>query len=133
MSFLKPKPMSQKERFKRAVLLGIPFSILMGILHYYFYKFIGHIEFGITYIFVGYAIAWFIQYVSHGAQRKFKILAAVGTLLSIVVSDIILPSLLFQIDMMVQAQFLLSYLFSAKGIIALLIRVFGVVIAYQSL
>lgn len=135
MNFLNPKPLSQKERWQRAILFGIPFSIIVGILTAFLNRALGNIEFGIVFIAVGWIIAWFIQTVSHGAQRKFKYLAVACYILAVLVADVIFYAILFDINIFTYLTIYLRSLLSVdiNSLIGVLIRILGGVVAYQNI
>lgn len=133
MNIFKVKPMSQKERWNRALMFGIPFSILVGIAYYYISGLFRQFEFGVLYLLIGYLIALFIQKVSHGAQKKFKILAVCCYILAILISDIIYPALLSNVDLLRALRVYLSYMFNVHNIIGLLIRALGAYTAYVTI
>lgn len=133
MSFLKPKPMPQSKRFVRALIFAIPFAILLGIANFFLTQALGNMTFSVIYILMGYLIAEFIAYVSHGAQRKFRILAAVLTVVAILVSDVIFPSLYYDVNMLRYFQAYFSHLISIDGLLGLLFKAIAVGVAYQTI
>lgn len=133
MSFLKPGPMNNSQRFNRALLFAIPIGIIAGILHYAINQMIPMFRFSIIYILVGYGIGRAIQYVSHGVGRNFKYLAVGAFIISVIVSDIIIPTLMLNIDFISFLQFKIASYLSLNGLLDLLFVAFGAAAAYSSL
>ena len=135
MNFLNPKPLSQKERWQRALVFGIPFSILVGILTALLNRALGNIQFGIVYIGVGWVIAWFIQTVSHGAQKKFRYLALACYVLALLVAEVVFIAILYDINIFNYLMIYLRALLSVdiNSLLGILIRILGGVVAYQNI
>ena len=81
------RAITRKQRFTKALLFGIPASILMGFAYGYLQK---ALPFSISYLYVlvGYLMGEVIKNFGRGVQISFAILGAVLTLISFVIADI---------------------------------------------
>lgn len=131
MRVFNTQALSSKQRFTRALIVGIPSSLGLGLA----YGLITHIlpiRFSIVYVGMGWLIGRIIQVNGRGVQTKFSVLAAGLALLSFLIADgvsllglsiLTMPQLIFMIP--------LSYLNSINGLINLLFIAGGVGMAYD--
>ena len=132
MNIFKPGPMNNQQRFQRALLFGIPIAIVIGVIHY-FAEAMLPITFSIIYVIVGYAVGQALQYVSHGIGKEFKYLAVAVYILSIIVSDVFMPSFMYNFSVIPYFMSYVRSLFSINGVFSIASRVFGGVAAYYSM
>ena len=77
---------SKHQRFTRALLVGIPTSLILAIVYGLIQRALP-IEFEIAYIAIGYAIGYVIKEYGHGVHLRFSILAVVLTVLCFSLSE----------------------------------------------
>lgn len=123
--------LSAKQRFIRALLVGIPTALGLGFLYGLLTLFIP-IRFSIVYVGIGYLIGEVIRINGRGVQVKFSVLAAALALISFLLSDAIA---MFGLNPSMIVGFMwilpLSYLNSLNGLINLAFMAFGAFTAYQ--
>ena len=128
------------QRMARAVLFGTLASIGLCVV-YGLVSSLMHIEFSYAFVAIGYAIGMVIQKMGRGVQIQFSILGAVLAALTFIFADLIAWfgfSIFLSVDgllfgLRAWASMMLD--FSAggvSGLLSLLFRVFGVVVAYQN-
>jgi cytochrome c biogenesis protein CcdA len=78
---------SRNQRFTKAVLWGVPSSLLLGVV-YGIVSFISPFEFSIVYIAIGYLIGYVIKTKGRGVHLRFSILAAVLAIIAILIGDV---------------------------------------------
>lgn len=129
--------LSSKQRFTRAILVGIPTALGLAVL----YGIIGNavpFEFSIVFLGIGWLIGIAIQKYGRGVQPKFSILAAVlaafcfilADLISIVGLSILLhPITLIQLMIGVIPSYLQT---NFNVLLGLLFRAGGVYMAYTN-
>ncbi len=86
-AFNKPA-LTRRQRFTRALIFGSLFTILMTVLNVVLIK-VFHLYFVILYLPIGLVIGNVIQYFGKGVQIQFSILAAVFTVVCILVCDMV--------------------------------------------
>lgn len=133
MNFLKPKALTQKQRFNRALLFSIPIGLILGIAHYVVNAMIPFVSFSIIYVIVGYLAAQAIQYVSHGVGIKFRYIAVLTYVISILVSDVLVPAFLYDVNVLFYFQLVFRSMIQPSGLLSLAFRVVGGIAAYWSL
>lgn len=124
--------LNSKQRFTRALIVGIPTALGLGIAYGMITRFIP-ITFSIVYVGIGYLIGLVIQKYGRGVQPKFSYLAAGLAIVSFVLADAVqylgLGNLIYVFQLI---PFLIqSYLGSINGLINLAFMAFGVVTAYR--
>jgi len=124
--------LNSKQRFTRALIVGIPTALGLGIAYGIITRFIP-ITFSIVYVGIGYLIGLVIQKYGRGVQPKFSYLAAGLAIVSFVLADAVqylgLSNLIYVFQIL---PFLIqSYLGSINGLINLAFMAFGVVTAYR--
>jgi len=123
--------LSAKQRFIRALLVGIPTALGLGFLYGLLTLFIP-IRFSIVYVGIGYLIGEVIRINGRGVQVKFSVLAAALALISFLLSDAIA---MFGLNPSMIVGFMwilpLSYLNSLNGLIHIAFMAFGAFTAYQ--
>jgi len=83
--FKKPA-LTRKQRFNKAIIVGVATSILCAILKIFIALFFGF-NLSILYLAIGVAIGMAIQRFGKGVQIQFSILAAALTLTVIIICD----------------------------------------------
>jgi hypothetical protein len=78
--------LGQNERFKKALLFGIPSSILLAIFLAIIQRLLS-IRFSLLYILIGFLIAYILKKYGKGVQIRFSYLGAILTLISILLGD----------------------------------------------
>ncbi len=132
--------LDQNSRFIRAILAGIPASIILGILYGYFITLV-HFRMQILYIAIGYCLAMLVQKVGRGVTKRFAILAAVLTFLAIFIGDCIsifggygflmhftsIPLFINSLQIWLYSNFSTSI----NSLLGLLLKISGIYIAYR--
>lgn len=131
MKIFNSHALSSKQRFSRALFVGILSALVLGIA-YGIFNMIFPIRFSILYVGIGWLIGRMIQVNGRGVQQKFSILASICAFASFLISDLVsmvglnflpyLPSLFY---------LMISYLNSLNGIIHLVFMVVGAAMAYD--
>lgn len=131
------RAVTRQERFQKALVYGIIFTLLITLLYGLFTHFL-HIEFSIVYLFVGYLIGAVIQKYGRGVQIQFSILAAFLAVFCFLFGDMIawfgLDVLFAPTFWSVALQAILSNYFNLNinSLLSLLFRVGGVYLAYSN-
>lgn len=133
MNFLKPGPLSTSKRLNRALAFGIPIGIVIGVIHYFVREMLGGFELSLIYILVGYAVGQAIQYVSHGVGIKFRYITVGVYIIAMLVTDVVMPSLLWGISPLAYLVPYLQSMLNAGGLLSVAFRIAGGVAAYFSL
>lgn len=132
MKLFDTRTLNQNERFQRALILALPISIIIGVLYALIQRVLFSMEISIVFILIGYLIANIILRIGRGAQPRFRYLAVICYILVIVIGDVLLPSLIQGSDFFVNIRWYIASLLSGfNGLISLLFRVIGGVIAYN--
>lgn len=132
MKLFDTRTLNQNERFQRALILVIPISIVIGILYALVQRLLFSMEISVIFIMIGYLIANVILRVGRGAQPRFRYLAVICYILVILIGDVLIPSLLQGSDFLINIRWYVASLLSGfNGLISLLFRAIGGVIAYN--
>ena len=133
MNFFDTRSMGQSERFRRAAVVMIPVSIIIGIFFGAINDWLFGWELSVLYVLVGALIGYLVLKIGRGAQPRFRYLAAVCAVVAIVVADVFYPVLIHQADLVLAVKFALSNLLSGtSGLISLLFRALAIGVAYQT-
>ncbi|AZK43608.1 MULTISPECIES: hypothetical protein [Erysipelothrix] len=87
MEIFNTRSLTQKQRFNVALLVGVVSAVVLGIVSGIFRNKVAN--FSLVIVGVGYLIALAIQKFGRGVQMKFSIIAALFTLLAIIISDVV--------------------------------------------
>lgn len=130
--------LKNKQRFNIALLVGIVSSIVFGyslaFIHVHFSNTISYF-YSLLFVIVGMAIGHLIRYFGKGVQEKFCILAAVCTIMAILLSYIFEAILLVGFDFSlipfyINVMFHSLFSFTIYGVIRLLFIAYAVYMAY---
>mgnify|MGYP000855201550 FL=1 len=128
--------LTKKQRFNNALLYGIPTALGLG-LAYGIIASIIRIQFSIVFVGIGYLIGKVILEKGRGVQQRFSILAAILTVVSFLIADLVAAYGLriFLYPMILPSAFLsilISWLniVSISGILSIAFRIAGVYYAY---
>lgn len=124
--------LTSKQRFTRALIVGIPTALGLGIGYGLLTRFLP-ITFSIVYVGIGYLIGLVIQRNGRGVQPKFSFLAAGLAIVSFILADLVqVAGLNFLAALPLVPLIVVSYLNSLNGLINLAFIAFGVLTAYRS-
>lgn len=129
MEIFNSRALTQKQRFNRALLLGIPLSLILAVVFGYIHRFIPS---SILLVLMSYLIAMALQKLGRGVQKRFSILGVVLVSFAILIADVVyfygvgslldFEAYLTTIQLVVQDDF--------SSILGLVYRVAGIYIAY---
>lgn len=132
MKLFDTRTLNQSERFKRALLLVLPISIIIGVFYSIIKGMLFSMEISIVFILIGYFVASVVLKIGRGAQLRFRYLALICYILVIVIGDVVIPTLTQGSDFFINIRWYIATLLSGfNGLISLLFRVLGGVIAYN--
>lgn len=129
--------LSQNERFYKAIIFGIPTSVVIAIVFSIIQRAL-MIRFSIVYLLIGYLIALVIKKQGRGVQPKFAYLGAVLTIFTIFFGDFLTVfglSLFQDISIFLEGSILIiTSWFSSdfNSLIGLLFRAYAVYYAYSN-
>lgn len=86
MEIFNLRTLTQKQRFKTALIGGFVAAVVLGVLSGLIRQFL---NFTILIWVVGFGIAWTIRKIGRGVQVKFSVLGAVYAVLGILISDVV--------------------------------------------
>ncbi len=86
MEIFNSRSLTQKQRFNRALILGIPVSFVLAIVFGYLRRFIPS---SILLVLMSYLIAMTLQKLGRGVQKRFSILGLILVFFAIVFSDVV--------------------------------------------
>ena len=127
--------LSQNERFYKAVIYGIPTSIIIAVVFSLIQRLL-MFRLSIVYLLIGYLIAFVIRKQGRGVQLKFAILGAVLTVFAIYFGDLLTyygvfifqnPTLLLNGSIIILKSWLDP---NFNNLLGLLFRVYAVYYAY---
>jgi len=129
--------LGQNERFLKAVLLGIPLSLILSILFAIIQRLL-RIRFSLLYLGLGYLIAYVLRKYGRGVQPKFAFLGLALTFSAMLLGDIftltgfmILSNPSIFVDAIIIT--LNSWIsININNLLTLLFRVYSLYIAYTS-
>ncbi len=125
------RALSQNQRFNRALLVGIPSALVLGIAYGFLNRIIP-IRFSVIYLGIGWLIGDLIQKNGRGVQKKFNILAALCAIASFLIADAMTyVGLLFVLWPQVILSLFISYFSGISGMIHLLFMIGGAYFAYE--
>lgn len=129
MEIFNSRSLTQKQRFNRALLVGVPVSFVLAILFAYIRRYIPS---SILLVVMAYLIAMTLQKVGRGVQKRFSILGLILALLAIVISDVVFyfdVGALLDIDAYLMAiRFVVQD--DISSVLGLVYRVVGVYVGY---
>ena len=132
--------LTRNQRFARAVLFGLLASLGLCIVYGLISSML-HIEFSYAFILIGYLIGITIQKMGRGVQIQFSVLGAVLAALTFIFADLIawygfgvFTSLNFMIFALRSWATIMLDLTAGgiSGLLSLMFRGFGVIVAYQN-
>ena len=132
MDIFNTKILSQRQRWNRALMFAIGGTVLSIVVCVFVQRLI-HLRSALFYIAAAYFLSWLILESGHGVQKKFSILAAVCTVIVILLSDIftLYGTGAFMIPVEAFISVLRSYLdISLNSLLALVIKIGAVYLAY---
>ena len=132
MEIFNTKILNQRQRWNRAVLFAIGGTILSIIVCVLLQRLI-NIRSSLFYLAAAYFLSWLILETGHGVQVKFSILAAVCTVIVIIVSDMFVTygMLTFTFPVNAILSVLRSYVsISINSLLSLIIKIGAISLAY---
>ena len=132
MEIFNTKILNQRQRWNRAVLFAIGGTILSIIICVFLQRLI-NIRSSLFYLDAAYFLSWLILETGHGVQVKFSILAAVCTVIVIIVSDMFVTygMLTFTFPVNAILSVLRSYVsISINSLLSLIIKIGAISLAY---
>lgn len=131
MKVFNTRALSQNQRFTRALLVGIPSALVLGITYGYIVRILP-IRFSIIYLGIGWLIGDLIRKYGRGVQKKFSILAALCAIGSFLIADAVTyVGLLFIYWPQVIVSITLNSLSNINGMLHLLFIAGGAYFAYE--
>lgn len=133
MNLFDTRSMSQNQRFNRMILIGLIAAIILGFAYGLVSDLAGGWELHVLYLLIGYLIGNFVRRVGRGVQKRFQILAAVLTILVILIGDMVYPMLVNGLPFsFILSITLRNYFSGISGLLSLIFRVSAVVVAYTN-
>ncbi len=129
--------LGQNERFKKALLFGIPTSIILAVSLALIQRLLS-IRFSLLYLLVGFLIASVLKKYGKGVQIKFSYLGAILTLSSILLGDSLTltgmlvlqePTILFQAIILVLRSWISP---NINNLLGMLFRIYAIFYAYKN-
>ncbi len=131
MKVFNTRALSQNQRFTKALIVGIPTALILGIAYGYIVRILP-IRFSIIYLGIGWLIGDVIRKYGRGVQAKFSYLAAILAVISFLISDAVTyVGLLFMYWPQVIISITLNSLSNINGMLHLLFIAGGAYFAYQ--
>lgn len=132
MDIFNTKILNQRQRWNRALIYAIIGTILSIIICVFVQRLI-HVRTSLLYLAAAYFLSWLILESGHGVQVKFSILAAVCTVIVILLSDLftMYGMLFFSLPLQAVISLFRSYLsISLNSLLSLAIKIGAVYLAY---
>lgn len=132
---------SRSERFVRGLIFGTLAALVIGTAYGALMYYTGFpIEFQFVIMLLGFAVAYVIRYTTHGVQKQFSILAAVLTVLCIIIADMVTAfgfnifnyGLFFCLRYTISSYFVFQGVGMISAMLRLVFRALAVVYAYHN-